>query len=423
MKCYLLWFLAATSTSYATTALDMLEAQGIMPENSPIKTFLQGLDTTYTASKPPIQPWDDIRRLLAQPKTNLTPRVIDKVVSTLNCAQENHVAHNHILTVIDYSLPSNQKRLWVFDLKKKKQLFYTYVAHGINSGQRESIYFSNKYNSKASSIGVYKTDASYYGREGLSLRLSGLEQSFNDNASNRAIVMHAGWYVEEDFIKKYGRAGRSWGCPALPHTLAKPIINTIKDNSLFVVYYPSDDWFLKSKFLNCRSKTAETIALTTNSSPIVQPITEANTVREEIIFADLNKNNRREENDPILVVSAAHYEQLFHLKAPLTRMLRRQIEKTEYVALSKTELESILNKKLDTEPQQALSLTHFVIPVIIMVRGYYETQMKLVNLGKLKTLQAMPNQVHTHPQYSASFEQRSDVSLKTTNHFIRWLGL
>ena len=108
--------------------------------------------------------------------------------------------------------------------KEKKLLFHTYVSHGITSGTLLTNYFSNKYNSKASSIGVYKTEKAYYGREGLSLRLDGLDRSFNDNASNRSVVMHGGWYVDEHFIKKYGRPGRSWGCPALPLNFINPLL-------------------------------------------------------------------------------------------------------------------------------------------------------------------------------------------------------
>jgi hypothetical protein len=154
--------------------------------------------------------------------------VIDKVMQSLDCADKYGVEHTPIVTVIDYALPSNQKRFWVFDLKKKKVLFHTYVSHGIKSGLLRSEYFSNKHNSKASSIGVFKTKQSYYGRHGLAMRLKGLEPHINDYAEGRSIVMHGGWYMEEPFIKKYGRPGRSWGCPAIPKSITKHLINTIK---------------------------------------------------------------------------------------------------------------------------------------------------------------------------------------------------
>src|SRR3990167_3161690 len=140
--------------------------------------------------------------LMLKEQKSLNSALVDKVLTTLVCSKMHHVDHNNILTIIDYSLPSSEKRLWIFDLKAKKLLFYTYVSHGITSGSLRSEYFSNKYNSRASSIGVFKTEQAYYGREGLSLKLEGLDRGFNDNAFNRYIVMHGGWYVNEPFIKK-----------------------------------------------------------------------------------------------------------------------------------------------------------------------------------------------------------------------------
>ena len=162
-------------------------------------------------------------------------------------------------------------------------MYHMVLNPATSPGALMTNYFSNKFNSKASSIGVYKTEQAYYGRDGLSLRLDGLDQSFNDNASNRSVVMHSGWYVEESFIKKYGRPGRSWGCPALPLENSQAIINTIKDKSLLVIYYPSDRWFAKSKFLNC-DKTA---LLQYANAPTVQiPISAPDDHRDAILFAD-----------------------------------------------------------------------------------------------------------------------------------------
>lgn len=362
----------------------------------------------------------EVNQLLHSQAPSLSQVVINKVLSTLNCAYEHNVRHNDILTIIDYSMPSSAKRLWVFNLKEKKLLFHTYVSHGIKSGTEFSQFFSNTVDSKASSIGVYRTEKAYYGREGLSLRLEGLERNFNNNAFNRYIVMHGGWYMDEEFIKKYGRAGRSWGCPAVPLSLYRSIITTIKENSLFVVYYPSDEWLVQSKFLNC-NKNFPTQKLHTLLSE-AQPVARENEQREAVLFADLKHNNTLEENDPIVVMAADQYQQTYHTKAPLGRMLRRQIAHMEYVALSRSELNQIA-----AQPSGYLDKIHFVKPEIIMVHGgYYETQMKLVNLGKIKEIQLDPGslkRIGEVGQYTIYFESNAVVKLKSTDRFIRWVGL
>ncbi len=181
-------------------------------------------------------PANQIVAMLTKQAPNLNPAVSEKVAATLQCAEKLHLAHSNMLAIIDYSRPSNEKRLWVFDMRARTLLYQTYVSHGIKSGSLQTDFFSNVNNSKASSLGVFKTEKPYYGRDGLSLRLEGLDVGFNNNAYNRYIVMHGGWYVNEDFIKKYGRAGRSWGCPAVPVSMTKSIIDSIKNNALLVVY-------------------------------------------------------------------------------------------------------------------------------------------------------------------------------------------
>lgn len=358
--------------------------------------------------------------LLHQYNHQLSESVIDKVLTALECSSEHHVARSPILTIIDYSLPSNQKRLWVFHLREKRLLFHTYVSHGIKSGALLTHSFSNRYNSKASSLGVYKTQQAYYGREGLSLRLDGLEAHFNDNASSRAIVMHGGWYVNDYFIKRYGRPGRSWGCPAIPPDLTKSLINTIKDHSLFVVYYPSDSWFAQSKFLNCSSNRPFSSMSTGDerSIPLV-----AKEVREDVLFADTHQHKTWHENDPIVVVSADHYENFFHTRPPVDRMLRRQINHVEYIALSVREINQLM-QLARVNGQSVLSQMYFVVPEIVMVRGYYETLMKVVNLGKINALQTgIESGTHLGPHYTLYFENRPAVQLRATDRFIRWVGL
>lgn len=176
------------------------------------------------------------------PKIN--KNVLKLALAAYKKANDKGNVKKPVLTVIDYSMPSNQQRMWVFDVKNERLLFNTHVAHGRNSGQSNiPHHFSNRSSSKESSLGTYITKDTYMGHKGYSLNLQGLEHGFNDNAYNRRVVMHGAWYVEPGFIKKAGRAGLSWGCPAIAATLAKPVINTIKNGSVIFAYYP-DKYFL-----------------------------------------------------------------------------------------------------------------------------------------------------------------------------------
>ncbi|MFC3909827.1 murein L,D-transpeptidase catalytic domain family protein [Legionella dresdenensis] len=419
MRKSLLLLLTVASTCFSQPAPENNQSSDLISlAHQVFDKFINYTFDEYLYVKPPQEPFSDISAMLHEQGGNLSDAVINKVITTLKCTNQYNVNHNNILTVIDYSLPSREKRLWIFDLKQKKLLFHTYVSHGIKSGALLSSFFSNKYDSKASSIGVYKTEQTYYGRDGLSLRLSGLERGFNDNAMNRYIVMHGGWYVDEGFIKRYGRAGRSWGCPAVPEYLTKDIINTIKDHSLFVVYYPSDNWFAKSRFLNC-NKLADN---QNNNGLLSDPSTVAiEEHRDYIVFTDMNKNSRREENESIIVMAADNYEQAFKRRAPLERMLRRQINHSEYIALSTVELEHLVSANNDS-----LRDLHFVIPVIKLNRGYYETEMHFVPLGKIKEVRLnQPSSASENKpgNYTVLLEGKPVINLKSTNQFIRWLGL
>ena len=417
-----LCILAVTSTCFALPAAEFPKTQeAISNDPNIIDEITSNVGVKYGYIKTNTKPLNDIKNMLLEENDTLNMAVIDKVLTTLTCANQYSIKHNNILTIIDYSLPSSEKRLWVFDLSKLKLLFHTYVSHGIKSGALISNSFSNKYDSKASSIGVYKTENIYYGRDGLSLRLDGLDRGFNDNAFNRYVVMHGGWYVDEDFIKKYGRAGRSWGCPALPQNLTQPIINAIKDQSIFVIYYPSDNWFVTSKFLNCEI-VPPLQRVSKQESPMNTTIID-NAPREEILFADVNKNSNHEESEPIVVISADNYIRIFSKNAPLERMLRRQINNSEYIALSNTEFKQIIT---DNDTNNVLNTIYFVIPVIKMVRGYYATEMHFVNLGKISKVllnTSSSKQNEASKNHMVNFETRPSITLKQTNRFIRWLGL
>lgn len=155
-----------------------------------------------------------------------------------------------ILTVVDFSLPSTEKRLWVIDLSASKVLFNDYVAHGRNTGNNLAEAFSNVPNSYASSIGFYMTAETYHGKHGLSLRLDGMDKGFNDNARSRAIVLHGADYVSNDFIEKYGRLGRSYGCPSVSMDIYEDVIGTISEGSLLFIYSPDEKFVNKSTVLN-----------------------------------------------------------------------------------------------------------------------------------------------------------------------------
>ena len=159
------------------------------------------------------------------------------------------ITNDRIISIVDFSQPSNKKRLFVIDLDKIKVVFNTYVAHGVNSGKEYADQFSNRPESNQSSLGFYETMDTYNGKNGYSLHLAGLEKGINDNADNRAIVMHGAEYVCEELIQSQGYIGRSWGCPAVPEKLHKPIINKIKNGTCLFIYSPDKNYLIHSKVL------------------------------------------------------------------------------------------------------------------------------------------------------------------------------
>ncbi|MBD9468119.1 murein L,D-transpeptidase catalytic domain family protein [Pseudoxanthomonas sp. PXM01] len=153
------------------------------------------------------------------------------------------------LSVIDYSLPSTQPRLWVFDLEGARLLFEERVAHGRNTGENLATRFSNATGSYMSSLGAFVTQESYRGANGYSLRLQGLEPGFNDKARERAIVIHGAPYVSEALVSAQGRLGRSLGCPAVRAAVAQPLIDSIRGGSFLFAYYPDPAWLKQSRLL------------------------------------------------------------------------------------------------------------------------------------------------------------------------------
>ncbi len=197
----------------------------------------------------------------AAPAAN--PKVLALATRAAECARQRGLLDAfHRLAVIDYSVPSTLPRLWVFDVDRGRLLFQELVAHGRNTGERIAEHFSNAEGSKMSSLGLFRTADTYYGNNGYSLRLDGLEAGFNDNALSRAIVMHGAPYVSEAIADRLGRLGRSWGCPAVRQEVARMMIDTLKGGALLFAYYPDSKWLSESPMLTCAPAPATTVAAT-----------------------------------------------------------------------------------------------------------------------------------------------------------------
>jgi hypothetical protein len=186
---------------------------------------------------------------------NIETDVFQMALSAASCAvKTGAVDAPSTLTVIDYSKPSSERRLWVFDLKSRELIYEELVAHGQGSGANMATQFSNQADTHATSLGLFVTDTTYVGKNGYSLRLDGLDKGVNDRARDRAIVMHGAPYVSSDFVKKTGRLGRSWGCPAISADVARKMIDRVKGGGLVFAYYPDKQWLKTSKFLGgCRT--------------------------------------------------------------------------------------------------------------------------------------------------------------------------
>jgi hypothetical protein len=269
--------------------------------------------------------------------------------------------HSTIITLIDYSLPANQKRLWVMDMAHDRLLLETYVSHGLNSGYLTPQNFSNQINSRASSLGAYIAGPVYQGRHGLSLRLKGISPGLNDQAEARAIVMHGAWYVSPKFIQQYGRPGRSWGCPAVPTADMQPLMGFLSHHNLVYVY--------GSNHQRLNKKNHRKLFLINSSKPNYGP--------------------------DILALPVSDYKKQFSKHVPVNQLLRRRLYHQEWVALS--------NRDLDFSPLKLDQLKH-----LAWVHAEFNA-----NSGKTRLLNTA---ITDKTQLTSS-------SFKKTNQFIRWLGL
>ena len=211
----------------------------------------------------PVRADDPLVARLAAAAPAANPQVLSLAARAANCARRQGLLDGfQHLAVIDYSLPSTQPRLWVFDVARGRLLFQELVAHGRNTGEKLAERFSNVEGSKMSSLGLYQATDTYYGSNGYSLRLRGLDAGFNDNALARAIVMHGAPYVSEAIAERVGRLGRSWGCPAVRQEVARTVIDTLKGGDLIFAYYPDRKWLKESPMLSCGEARPDPIVAT-----------------------------------------------------------------------------------------------------------------------------------------------------------------
>jgi hypothetical protein len=225
------------ATGFLLPIFWVLSSLGLLGNPSPAPNLLPSSDSRSVGI------WKELT------KGELLPPSLPVLELALNgYAQLQDKLKKPLLTVIDYSLPSTKKRLWIIDLAEQKILLHTVVAHGRNSGALLAEKFSNRPESYQSSLGFFQTGEAYQGKHGYSLRLDGLEAGINDQARARAIVIHGADYAKETVAATAGRLGRSLGCPAVPPDLSTPLIKLIKEGSLLFIYGKDPNYLRMSKF-------------------------------------------------------------------------------------------------------------------------------------------------------------------------------
>ena len=191
---------------------------------------------------------------LSHAAPELNPQALKSALSAMQCAVNNGAKQAQHLAVIDYSQPSTARRLWIFDLNRKTLVLRDLVAHGKKSGENFATSFSNAEGSNQSSLGLFSTQESYVGSHGYSLRMDGLEPGVNDQARERAIVIHPADYVNPLWSKTQGRIGRSLGCPAVRPQVARQVVDKLKNGQFMFAWYPDQRWLQSSAYLNCQSR-------------------------------------------------------------------------------------------------------------------------------------------------------------------------
>ncbi|WP_118976303.1 murein L,D-transpeptidase catalytic domain family protein [Taibaiella koreensis] len=217
----------------------------------------------------------------------------------LNLKEAGKLDQAHaMLSICDFSLSANVKRLWVIDLERARVMFHTLVAHGQGTGEEFAVNFSNRENSHQSSLGFYVTEETYDGDNGYSLKLNGMDNGYNDAAYSRAIVMHGADYVCESYIRDNKRLGRSWGCPAIPVTQSKAIINTIKEGTCLYIYYPSRAYLAQSVWLNRMPQVSE----------------------DELIKGEFQKLNKQSNNPAMVTRTLAQADSNLDVAPPASQL-------------------------------------------------------------------------------------------------------
>jgi len=168
--------------------------------------------------------------------TGLQPNVLKLGLKAYHWASKHADVKKPYLTIVDFTTPSKNKRLWVINLNTDKVVMKELVANGKNSGLYNGTRFSNAHGTLESSLGVYLTGVTYYGTDGLSLHVHGLQAGINTNAYSRTLEFHGAWYVTPQFAKKYGRVGRSYGCFAMDKAILPQLVNTIRNGSVVFAY-------------------------------------------------------------------------------------------------------------------------------------------------------------------------------------------
>ena len=253
-----------------------------------------------------------------------------------------------VLIIIDYTKPSNEERFYVLDLNKKKLVYSTRVAHSKNSGLEIPLEFSDDPNSYQSSLGFFVTLGEYNGAYGYSLRLKGLEENINANAEDRAIVIHGGDIVEDEYIKKFGFAGRSLGCPVLPHSLTRPVIDFIKHGRVLFIYGNDEEYINDSVYLSGLASVFEgspkniveiekpvIVQKTSTSTPT--PVTTVATTNTPVVVD-------KKAIDRETVIAEANITKIFEIIKQEARYTNNTNNKISYTELLKGVIQEKVNK-------------------------------------------------------------------------------
>jgi hypothetical protein len=264
--------LPTTLLIFAIGALYAANAPQVSASGASGTASAPSLPTAVYAQAPemPETPATAMPAVFSRRADGLSPKVLAKALDAVSAARARGISgREDRLTIIDYSLPSIQPRLWVLDLAKGKVLFHELVAHGAGSGDKLATRFSNVNDSRATSLGLFLTGDTYEGGNGYSLKLKGLDAGVNDLAEARHIVMHGAWYVSDDHARQFGMIGRSWGCPALPLTDAPAVIDAIKDGTFVYSYagggaMPSTSTVMRASYASAKvakhGRTVRTVA-------------------------------------------------------------------------------------------------------------------------------------------------------------------